>query len=81
MYPEATIECQADGGDLIKVDSQRKMDIFRDFVSKYSAPWESFIRVTLVWHDKNLFESADQISETLQLSIVVGDISLWEKYL
>ena len=37
-YPEATTECQAEGGDLIKVDSQRKMDIFKDFVCKSSAP-------------------------------------------
>lgn len=33
-YPMATSVCEQDGGDLIKLDSQRKFDIFQDFVGK-----------------------------------------------
>lgn len=39
-YPEATKYCQADGGDLIKLDSQLKHDIVTDYLGKYW--WDRF---------------------------------------
>ncbi|XP_061190698.1 uncharacterized protein LOC133198680 [Saccostrea echinata] len=35
-YPEAVISCKTDGGDLIRIDSEKKYDIFKRFSAPYA---------------------------------------------
>ncbi|XP_048750767.2 uncharacterized protein LOC125662565 [Ostrea edulis] len=43
-YPDAVNFCNADGGDLIRIDSQQKYDLFRAHLAPYAA-----INVVQVW--------------------------------
>ncbi|XP_061190699.1 uncharacterized protein LOC133198681 [Saccostrea echinata] len=70
-YPEAVISCLTDGGDLIKLDSIEKYNIFRNHSAQYTDSssiqiWVQGVKTGSEWrfHDGSLMPEILTISET-----------------
>ncbi|XP_022311379.2 uncharacterized protein LOC111116676 [Crassostrea virginica] len=57
-YPEAVKHCRADGGDLFRIDTALKYDIFKDLLAPFTSSgaiqvWVQAVKVDQVWrfHD------------------------------
>ncbi|XP_052694764.1 uncharacterized protein LOC128173079 [Crassostrea angulata] len=69
-YPMASSVCQQDGGDLVRLDSQRKFDIFQEFVANSTnatvAVWVQGIWDNSTWfyHDGTPLEFTCMLGES-----------------